>query len=89
MSMKDWILLHHAIGNMNTLKQEIRDKTQLGKYYLTMLIETQEGSFDTVSVSYYNDRYGDEDDELFMLSHNSCNFTLDDIKRYAILKIDE
>ena len=87
--MKDWILLHDAIGNMGTLKQEIRDKTQLGKYYLTMLIETQEGGFDTVSVSYYNDRYGDEDDELFMLSHNSCNFILDDIKRYAILKVDD
>ena len=84
-----FIKLEHVNKSLDSLKQEIRDKTQLGKYYLTMLIETHEGSFDTVSVSYYNDYYGYEDDELFMLSHNSCNFTLDDIKRYAILKIDD
>lgn len=82
--MKDWILLLHAQGNMRLLKQDIKDKTAQGKYDLTMLIETTYGSYHTVSASYYNDL----GDELYTLDHNSYNFTLDEIKRYAILKID-
>lgn len=83
--MKDWILLKHALGNINILKKEIRKATEEGLYCITLLIETQWGSYDTVSASYYND-FGDE---LFMLDHNNYNFTLDDIKRYAILKVDK
>lgn len=82
--MQDCILLKHALGNIDILKKEIREATGEGLYCITLLIETQWESFDTVSASYYND-FGDE---LYMLDHNSCNFTLDDIKRYAILKVD-
>lgn len=81
--MKDWILLKHALGNINMLKKEIREATGEGLYCITLLIETKWNSYATVSASYYND-FGDE---LFMLDHNSCNFILDDIKRYAILKV--
>lgn len=88
--MKDWILLLHAQGNMRLLKQDIKDKTAQGKYDLTMLIETTHGSYHTVSASYYcydtdtNSIYG----EVYTLQHPSYNFTLDEIKRYAILKVD-
>ena len=82
--MRDWILLLHAQGNMRLLKQSIKDKTVQGKYNLTMLIETTYGSYHTVSASYYC--Y--DDDEVYTLQHPSYNFTLDEIKRYAILKID-
>ena len=82
--MKDWILLLHAQGNMR-LKQDIKDKTAQGKYDLTLLIETIYGSYHTVSASYY---CYDTDDEVYTLQHPSYNFTLNEIKRYAILKID-
>ena len=81
--MKDWILLLHAQGNINILKRDIKEATEDGIYCITLLIETTYNSFTTVIASYYND-FGDE---LFMLDHNSCNFTLEDIKRYAILKV--
>lgn len=81
--MKDWILLLHAQGNMRILKQDIKHATNNGLYNITLLIETVYGSYSTVTASYYNDL----GDELYTLEHNSCNFTLDEIKRYAILKI--
>lgn len=81
--MKDWILLKHALGNIDILKNEIREASNNGENYITLLIETNNNSFATVTASYYND-FGDE---LFMLDHNSCNFCLDDIYRYAILKV--
>ena len=81
--MKDWILLLHAQGNMKILKRDIKDATNNGVYNITLLIETVYGSYSTVTASYYNDL----GDELYTLEHNSCNFSLDDIKRYAILKI--
>ena len=88
--MRDWILLLHAQGNMRLLKQDIKDKTEQGKYDLTLLIETTYGSYHTVSASYYC-YYTDTHnayDEVYTLQHPSYNFTLDEIKRYAILKID-
>ncbi len=87
--MKDWILLLHAQGNMRLLKQDIKDKTAQGKYDLTLLIETTYGSYHTVSASYYCYDADSADDEVYTLQHPSYNFTLDEIKRYAILKIDE
>ena len=81
--MKDWILLLHAHGNMSILKRDIKDATNNGLYNITLLIETVYGSYNTVTASYYDDL----GDELFALEHNSYNFTLDEIKRYAILKI--
>lgn len=81
--MKDWILLLHAQGNMSILKRDIKDATNNGLYSITLLIETVYGSYSTVTASYYDDI----GDELYALEHNSCNFTLDEIKRYAILKI--
>ena len=81
--MKDWILLLHAQGNMSILKRDIKDATNNGLYNITLLIETVYGSYNTVTASYYDDL----GDELFALEHNSYNFTLDEIKRYAILKI--
>lgn len=88
--MKDWILLLHAQGNMRLLKQDIKDKTAQGKYDLTLLIETTYGSYHTVSASYYcyDTDTNSADDEVYTLQHPSYNFTLDEIKRYAILKID-
>ena len=82
--MKDWILLLHAQGNMRILKKDIKDTTNEGIYSITLLIETVYGSYCTVTASYYDDL----GDELYTLEHNSCNFTLDEIKRYAILKIN-
>lgn len=81
--MKDWILLLHAQGDMSILKRDIKDATNNGLYSITLLIETVYGSYSTVTASYYDDL----GDELYALDHNSCNFTLDEIKRYAILKI--
>ena len=81
--MRDWILLLHAQGNMSILKRDIKDATNNGIYSITLLIETVYESYSTVSANYY-DCSGDE---LYTLEHNSCNFTLDEIKRYAILKI--
>ena len=81
--MKDWILLLHAQGNMRILKRDIKEATNNGLYNITLLIETVYGSYSTVTASYYNDL----GDELYTLEHNSCNFTLDEIKRYSILKI--
>lgn len=81
--MRDWILLLHAQGNMSILKRDIKDATNNGLYNITLLIETVYGSYSTVTASYYDDL----GDELFALEHNSYNFTLDEIKRYAILKI--
>ena len=81
--MKDWILLLHAQGNMSILKRDIKDATNKGLYSITLLIETVYGSYSTVTASYYDDL----GDELYALEHNSYNFTLDEIKRYAILKI--
>ena len=81
--MRDWILLLHAQGNMSILKRDIKDATNNGFYNITLLIETVYGSYNTVTASYYDDL----GDELFALEHNSYNFTLDEIKRYAILKI--
>ena len=83
--MRDYILLKHVAGNIDTLKNDIKKATEDGLYCITLLIETVWGSFDTVSATYYND-FGDE---LYMLDHNSCNFTLEDIKRYAVLKVDK
>ena len=81
--MKDWILLLHTQGNTNILKRDIKDATNNGIYNITLLIETIYGSYSTVTASYYNDL----GDELYTLEHNSYNFTLDEIKRYTILKI--
>lgn len=81
--MKDWILLLHAQGNMRILKSDIKEATSNGLHSITLLIETVYGSYSTVTASYYDDL----GDELFALEHNSSNFTLDEIKRYAILKI--
>lgn len=81
--MRDWILLLHAQGNMSILKRDIKDATNKGLYSITLLIETVYGSYSTVTASYYDDL----GDELYALDHNSYNFTLDEIKRYAILKI--
>ena len=81
--MRDWILLLHAQGNMGILKRDIKDATSNGLYSITLLIETVYGSYNTVTASYYDDL----GDELYALEHNSYNFTLDEIKRYAILKI--
>ena len=81
--MRDWILLLHAQGNMSILKRDIKDATNNGLYNITLLIETVYGSYNTVTASYYDDL----GDELFALEHNSYNFTLDEINRYAILKI--
>ena len=88
--MRDWILLLHAQGNMRLLKQDIKDKTAQGKYDLTLLIETIYGSYHTVSASYYcyDTDTNSADDEVYTLQHPSYNFTLDEIERYAILKID-
>ena len=82
--MRDWILLLHAQGNMNILKRDIKDATNNGINSITLLIETVYGSYSTVTASYYYDCLGDE---MYTLEHNSCNFTLDEIERYAILKI--
>ena len=82
--MKDWILLLHAQGNMSILKRDIKDATNNGLHNITLLIETVYGSYNTVTASYYDDL----GDELYTLEHNSCNFTLNEIKRYAILKIN-
>ena len=81
--MKDWILMLHAQGNMRILKRDIKKATNEGIYNITLLIETVYGSYHTVTASYYDDL----GDELYTLEHNSCNFTLDEIERYAILKI--
>ena len=81
--MRDRILLLHAQGNMRILKRDIKDATCNGLYSITLLIETVYGSYNTVTASYYDDL----GDELFALEHNSYNFTLDEINRYAILKI--
>ena len=81
--MRDWILLLYAQGNMNILKRDIKDATNNGLNNITLLIETVYGSYNTVTASYYDDL----GDELFALEHNSYNFTLDEINRYAILKI--
>ena len=81
--MKDWILLLHAQGNMSILKRDIKDATNNGINSITLLIETVYGSYSTVTASYYDDL----GDELYALEHNSYNFTLDEIRRYAILKI--
>jgi hypothetical protein len=81
--MKDWILLLHAQGNMSILQRDIKEATSNGLYSITLLIETVHGSYNTVSAHYYDDL----GDELYALEHNSYNFTLDEIKRYAILKI--
>ena len=81
--MKDWILLLHAQGNMRILKRDIKEATNNGIYSITLLIETVYGSYSTVTANYYNCL----GDELYALEHSSCNFTLDEIKRYAILKI--
>ena len=83
--MRDWILLLHAQGNMRILKRDIREATDNGIYSITLLIETVYGSYSTVTASYYNDL----GDELYTLDHNSCNFTLDEIERYAILKVNK
>ena len=83
--MKDWILLLHAQGNMRILKKDIKDATNNGLFNITLLIETVYGSYSTVTASYYDDL----GDELFALEHNSYNFTLDEIKRYAILKVNK
>ena len=83
--MNDWILLLYAQGNMNILKRDIKDATNNGIYSITLLIETVYGSYSTVTANYY-DCLGDE---MYTLEHNSCNFTLDEIKRYAILKINK
>ena len=83
--MKDWILLLHAQGNMRILKRDIKDATNNGIYSITLLIETVYGSYSTVTASYYDDL----GDELYALEHNSYNFTLDEINRYAILKINK
>ena len=81
--MRDWILLLHAQGNMSILKRDIKDATNNGINSITLLIETVYGSYSTVTASYYDDL----GDELYALEHNSYNFTLDEIRRYAILKI--
>ena len=81
--MKDWILLLHAQGNMSILKRDIKDATNTVICSITLLIETVYGSYSTVTANYY-DCLGDE---MYTLEHNSCNFTLDEIERYAILKI--
>lgn len=89
--LNNWILLLDAQGNMQLLKQNIKDKTVQGEYDLTLLIETTYGSYHTVSASYYcyaTDTNSTED-EVYTLQHPSYNFTLDEVKRYAILKIDE
>ena len=81
--MNDWILLMHSEYDKTGLRKEIKQKSELGKLYLTLLIETHHGSFHTVTAAYYDD--GEE--ELYMLEHPICNFTLDDIKRYSVLKV--
>ena len=81
--MRDWILLLYAQGNMGILKRDIKDATNNGLYSITLLIETVYGSYSTVTASYYDDL----GDELYALEHNIYNFTLDEINRYAILKI--
>ena len=81
--MRDWILLLHAQGNMSILKRDITDATNNGTYSITLLIETVYGSYSTATASYYDDL----GDELYTLENNSYNFTLDEIERYAILKI--
>jgi len=88
--MTNHIELLHAQGNMRLLKQDIKDKTAQGKYDLTLLIETTYGSYHTVSASYYcyDTDTNSTDDEVYTLQHPSYNFTLYEIKRYAILKID-
>ena len=88
--IKDWILLLHTQGDMRLLKQDIKDKTSQGRYDLTLLIETTYGSYHTVSASYYcyDTDTNSSDDEMYMLQHPSYNFSLEEIKRYAILKID-
>ena len=83
--MNDWILLMHCEYDKTGLRKEIKQKSELGKLYLTLLIETHHGSFHTVTAAYYDDG----EDELYMLEHPSCNFTLDDIKRYSVLKVFE
>ena len=81
--MNNWILLYGSKYNTSGLKRTIKEKSNLGRDYLTLLIETHRGSYHTVTASYFND----DGDELFMLDHSSVNFTLDDVKRYAVLKI--
>ena len=81
--MDDWILLMHCEYDKAGIRKEIKQKTDLGKLYLTLLIETHYGSFHTVTATYYD---GGED-ELYMLEHPICNFTLDDVKRYSVLKV--
>ena len=66
------------------LRRDIKEATNKGLYNITLLIETVYGSYSTVTASYYDDL----GDELYTLEHTSYNFTLDEIKRYAILKVD-
>lgn len=80
--MKDWILLIHCEYDKTGLKRDIKQKSNEGKLYLTILVETHHDSFHTVSAAYFND----EGDELYMLDHPSCNLTLNDVKRYSVLK---
>lgn len=81
--MKEWVLLYNSNHSTSGLKRAIKDKSNLGKDYLTILIETYHGSYHTVTASYFDD----EGEELYMLDHPSANFTLDDVKRYAVLRV--
>ena len=80
--MNDWILLTHCEYDKSGIKKDIKRKSNEGKLYLTLLVETQYGSFHTVTAAYFND----DGDELYMLDHTSFNLTLDDVKRYSVLK---
>ena len=80
--MNDWILLTHCEYDKSGIKKDIKRKSNEGELYLTILVETQHGSFHTVTAAYFND----DGEELYMLEHPSFNLTLDDVKRYSVLR---
>lgn len=81
--INNWILLCNSNYSTSGLKRTIKEKSGLGKDYLTILIETYHGGYHTVTASYFDD----EGEELYMLDHSSVNFTLDEVKRYAVLRV--
>ena len=80
--MNDWILLTHCEYDKRSLKKDIKQKSNEGGLHLTILVETHYGSFHTVTAAYFND----DGDELYMLDHPSFSLTLEDVKRYSVLK---
>lgn len=81
--MNDCILMTYCAYDKTSIKEAIKNKSNCGEDYLTLLIETKHGSFHTVTATYFND----DGDELYMLDHPSFNMSLDDVVKFAVLKV--